>query len=67
MMRIKLSQIRLEPEFRLREKDLGLELSINKQGLRVPLIVEEESKGCYVLVDGYRRFFCPSIFRKAKS
>jgi len=56
-LKIKLSQIRLETSFRNKEKDLSLELSINRNGLKVPLIVEEESKNQYVLVDGYRRFY----------
>ncbi|ASN04304.1 ParB/RepB/Spo0J family partition protein [Virgibacillus necropolis] len=55
--KIKLSQIGLETNFRKKEKDLSLELSINRHGLRVPLIVEEESKDHYILVDGYRRFY----------
>ncbi|TYS17721.1 ParB/RepB/Spo0J family partition protein [Rossellomorea vietnamensis] len=55
--KIKLSQIRLETSYRKSEKDLSLELSINRQGLKVPLVVEEEGKNQYVLVDGYRRFY----------
>ncbi|GAE36649.1 ParB/RepB/Spo0J family partition protein [Halalkalibacter akibai] len=55
--KIKLSQIRLETSYRKSEKDLSLELSISRQGLNVPLIVEEEGKNQYVLVDGYRRFY----------
>ncbi|MCC3359632.1 ParB/RepB/Spo0J family partition protein [Bacillus sp. REN16] len=54
---IRLSQIRLEISFRENEKDLGLKLSIQREGLKVPLIVEEESKNHYVLVEGYRRYF----------
>lgn len=54
---IKLSQISLETNFRNKEKDLSLELSINRHGLQVPLIVEKESENNYVLVDGYRRFY----------
>jgi ParB-like chromosome segregation protein Spo0J len=34
-----------------------LELDITRQGLKVPLTVEEESKNQYVLVDGYRRYY----------
>ncbi|WP_226036126.1 ParB N-terminal domain-containing protein [Aquibacillus saliphilus] len=55
--KIKLSQIRLETSYRRSEKDLSLELSISRQGLKVPLTVEEESGNQYVLVDGYRRFY----------
>jgi len=55
--KIGLSQIRLETRYRKREKDISLELSINRHGLKVPLIVEEEGKNQYVLVDGYRRFY----------
>lgn len=55
--KIKLSQIRLETSYRKSEKDLSLELSINRQELKVPLIVEEEGKNQFVLVDGYRRFY----------
>ncbi|MFA9560373.1 ParB/Srx family N-terminal domain-containing protein [Evansella sp. AB-rgal1] len=55
--KIKLSQIRLETSYRKSEKDLSLELSISRQGLNVPLIVEEEGENQYVLVDGYRRFY----------
>ncbi|MFZ3578051.1 ParB N-terminal domain-containing protein [Virgibacillus sp. DJP39] len=55
--KIKLSQIRLETSYRKSEKDLSLELSINRQGLKIPLIVEEEGKNQYVLVEGYRRFY----------
>ncbi|KAB7671688.1 ParB/RepB/Spo0J family partition protein [Bacillus sp. B1-b2] len=55
--KVKLSQIRLETSYRNREKDLSLELSIRRDGLKVPLIVEEESENQYVLVDGYRRFY----------
>ncbi|WP_138420441.1 ParB/RepB/Spo0J family partition protein [Aquibacillus sediminis] len=55
--KIKLSQIRLETSYRKSEKDLSLELSISRQGLKVPLTVEKESENQYVLVDGYRRFY----------
>ncbi|WP_299093871.1 ParB/RepB/Spo0J family partition protein [uncultured Metabacillus sp.] len=57
LKKIKLSQIRLETSFRNKEKDLSLEFSINRNGLKVPLIVEEENKNEYVLVKGYRRFY----------
>lgn len=55
--KVKLSQIRLETSYRKTEKDLSLELSINRHGLKVPLTVEKEGKNQYVLVDGYRRFY----------
>ncbi|WP_080843922.1 hypothetical protein [Cytobacillus gottheilii] len=42
--KIKLSQIRVETSYRKDEKYLSLEYSINRHGLEVPLIVEEESK-----------------------
>lgn len=54
---IKLSKIRLETTFRSKEKDLSLELDINRNGLKIPLIVEKISENEYVLVDGYRRFY----------
>ncbi|WP_404427731.1 ParB N-terminal domain-containing protein [Ureibacillus chungkukjangi] len=54
---VELSQIRLETFFRNKVKDLSLEMSIKSNGIRTPLIVEEESKDRYVLVDGYRRFY----------
>jgi ParB-like chromosome segregation protein Spo0J len=57
LKKIKLSQIRLETSYRNKEKDLSLELAINRYGLKVPLIVEKESENQYVLVDGYRRFY----------
>ncbi|AVR00279.1 hypothetical protein OBCHQ24_15110 [Oceanobacillus iheyensis] len=57
LKKIKLSQIRLETSFRKSEKDLSLEMDISRQGLKVPLIVEEESENQFVLVDGYRRFY----------
>ncbi|MBB5174548.1 ParB/RepB/Spo0J family partition protein [Texcoconibacillus texcoconensis] len=54
---IKLSQIKLETSYRKREKDLSLELSINRKGLIQPLIVEQVNESQYILVDGYRRYF----------
>lgn len=54
---IKLSQIRMETSFRNKERDLSLELSISRHGLKVPLIVEQVSKNQYILVDGHRRFY----------
>jgi ParB-like chromosome segregation protein Spo0J len=54
---VKLSHITVETSFRNDEKDLSLELDINRNGLKIPLIVEEESTNKYVLVDGYRRFY----------
>ncbi|MEC2159748.1 ParB/Srx family N-terminal domain-containing protein [Virgibacillus halodenitrificans] len=57
LKKIKLSRIRLETGYRHKEKDLSLELDISKQGLKVPLTVEEESENQYVLVDGYRRYY----------
>ncbi|MCD8503243.1 MAG: ParB/RepB/Spo0J family partition protein [Bacillaceae bacterium] len=62
--KIKLSQIRLETSYRKSEKDLSLELSISRQGLNVPLTVEEEGKNQYVLVDGYRRFYALDFLGK---
>lgn len=63
--KISLSQIRLETNFRNKEKDLSLELDINRNGLRIPLAVEKESKDEYVLVDGYRRFYALEFLKKA--
>ncbi|WP_421662699.1 ParB N-terminal domain-containing protein [Lysinibacillus telephonicus] len=57
LKKIKLSKIKLETNYRNKEKDISLELDITKQGLKVPLIVEEESNNQYVLVDGYRRYY----------
>lgn len=53
---IKLSQIRVESSFRNENRDESLELSLNKEGQRVPIIVEKEGNGQYVLVEGYRRY-----------
>ncbi|MFH7820737.1 ParB/RepB/Spo0J family partition protein [Neobacillus thermocopriae] len=36
---------------------MSLELDISRNGLKVPLIVEEKGENQYVLVDGYRRYF----------
>jgi ParB-like chromosome segregation protein Spo0J len=55
--KIKLSQIEPETEYRNKMKDLSLELDISRNGLKVPLIVEEKGENQYVLVDGYRRYF----------
>ncbi|RFU69526.1 chromosome partitioning protein ParB [Peribacillus saganii] len=57
LKKISLSRIRLETRYRKKEKDLSLELSINRHGLKAPLIVEEEGRNQYVLVDGYRRYY----------
>lgn len=57
LKKVKLTQIRLEMSFRNKEKDLSLELDINRHGLKYPLSVEEETNNQYVLVDGYRRFY----------
>lgn len=61
---VKLSHIKLETSFRNKEKDLSLELDINRNGLKVPLSVEEVSTNKYVLVDGYRRFYAMEFLKK---
>lgn len=55
--KIRLAQIRLETDFRSKEKDLSLEMSLQRHGLQEPLVVEMEDQQRYVLVDGYRRFY----------
>lgn len=55
--KIRLAQIRLETDFRIKEKDLSLEMSVQRHGLQVPLVVEMEGTERYVLVDGYRRYY----------
>lgn len=57
MKRIRLDEIRLETNFRSKEKDLSLEMSLQRHGLQVPLIVEGEHPHQYVLLDGHRRFY----------
>ncbi|MCM3386859.1 ParB N-terminal domain-containing protein [Ureibacillus chungkukjangi] len=61
---IKLSQIRLETSYRKNEKDLSLEMDINRNGLIIPLIVQQESEDKYVLVDGYRRYYALVFLEK---
>ncbi|WP_432357040.1 ParB/RepB/Spo0J family partition protein [Sporosarcina sp. UB5] len=64
MKEVKLSQIELETSFRNKEKDLSLELDINRNGLKTPLVVEEKSADKYVLVDGYRRYYALDFLGK---
>ncbi|MEB2589459.1 ParB/RepB/Spo0J family partition protein [Bacillus cereus] len=54
---ISLEYIKLEDEFRKNLEDFSLATSIKQNGLIEPLIVEEKSSNCFILVEGYRRFW----------
>ncbi|WP_047983548.1 ParB/RepB/Spo0J family partition protein [Ornithinibacillus californiensis] len=57
LKKIKLSDIRLETDYRNTDKDLDFILDIKRNGLQYALLVEEEGNNQYVLVDGYRRYY----------
>jgi hypothetical protein len=54
---IALEHIKLEDESRKNLEDLSLATSIKQNGLIEPLIVEEKNSNCFILVEGYRRFW----------
>ncbi|MCU5522387.1 ParB/RepB/Spo0J family partition protein [Bacillus cereus] len=54
---ISLEYIKLEDEFRKNLEDFSLATSIKQNGLIEPLIVEEKNSNCFILVEGYRRFW----------
>ncbi|QWH16425.1 chromosome partitioning protein ParB [Bacillus mycoides] len=54
---IPLEHIKLEDEFRKNLEDFSLATSIKQNGLIEPLIVEEKNSNCFILVEGYRRFW----------
>ncbi|MCU5379715.1 ParB/RepB/Spo0J family partition protein [Bacillus cereus] len=54
---ISLKYIKLEDEFRKNLEDFSLATSIKQNGLIEPLIVEEKNSNCFILVEGYRRFW----------
>lgn len=54
---IPLEHIKLEDEFRKNLEDFNLATSIKQNGLIEPLIVEEKNSNCFILVEGYRRFW----------
>ncbi|MGN4728954.1 ParB/RepB/Spo0J family partition protein [Bacillus cereus group sp. MYBK181-1] len=55
--RIALEHIKLEEEFRKNLEDFSLATNIKEHGLIEPLIVEEKNLNCFILVEGYRRFW----------
>ncbi|GIX57764.1 chromosome partitioning protein ParB [Bacillus cereus] len=55
--RIALEHIKLEEGFRKNLEDFSLATSIKQNGLIEPLIVEEKNLNCFILVEGYRRFW----------
>lgn len=55
--RIALEHIKLEEGFRKNLEDFSLATSIKQNGLIEPLIVEEKNSNCFILVEGYRRFW----------
>ncbi|PGZ61862.1 chromosome partitioning protein ParB [Bacillus cereus] len=54
---IPLEHIKLEDEFRKNLEDFSLATNIKEHGLIEPLIVEEKNSDCFILVEGYRRFW----------
>ncbi|GAB6447165.1 ParB/RepB/Spo0J family partition protein [Bacillus cereus] len=54
---ISLEYIKLEDEFRKNLEDFSLATSIKQNGLIEPIIVEEKNSNCFILVEGYRRFW----------
>lgn len=54
---ISLEYIKLEDEFRKNLEDFSLATSVKQNGLIEPLIVEEKNSNCFILVEGYRRFW----------
>ncbi|MGH0426190.1 ParB/RepB/Spo0J family partition protein [Bacillus pretiosus] len=54
---IALEHIKLEDEFRKNLEDFNLATNIKEHGLIEPLIVEEKNLNCFILVEGYRRFW----------
>ncbi|MED2877272.1 ParB/RepB/Spo0J family partition protein [Bacillus thuringiensis] len=54
---IPLEHIKLEDEFRKNLEDFSLATSIKQNGLIEPLIVEEKNSNCFILVEGYHRFW----------
>ncbi|MDZ4478292.1 ParB/RepB/Spo0J family partition protein [Bacillus cereus] len=54
---ISLEYIKLEDEFRKNLEDFSLATSIKQNELIEPLIVEEKNSNCFILVEGYRRFW----------
>ncbi|WP_088321261.1 ParB/RepB/Spo0J family partition protein [Bacillus wiedmannii] len=54
---IPLEHIKLEDGFRKNLEDFNLATNIKEHGLTEPLIVEEKNSNCFILVEGYRRFW----------
>lgn len=54
---IPLEHIKLEDGFRKNLEDFNLAANIKEHGLIEPLIVEEKNSNCFILVEGYRRFW----------
>ncbi|SCM92609.1 Uncharacterized protein BWINRASL_00882 [Bacillus mycoides] len=54
---IPLEHIKLEDGFRKNLEDFNLATNIKEHGLIKPLIVEEKNSNCFILVEGYRRFW----------